>query len=116
MPPEGRTSNGLVVTLLNGVLIVEQTFDRQFVSTLIPAEGSGLEKKTITTKQVGVEVEIKMFVNAVQAAKEGRENKEENFGEPRGALWDLSVVEAMLKSNGKEINLESLIKGERSGR
>lgn len=111
MPPEGRTSNGLVVTLLNGVLIVEQTFDRQFVSTLIPAEGSGLEKKTITTKQVGVEVEIKMFVNAVQAAKEGRENKE-NFGEPRGALWDLSVVEAMLKSNGKEINLESLIKGE----
>lgn len=112
MPPEGRTSNGLVVTLLNGVLTVEQTFDRQFVSTLIPAEGSGLEKKTITTKQVGVEVEIEMFVNAVQAAKEGRENKEENFGKPRGALWDLSVVEAMLKSDGKEINLESLIKGE----
>ncbi|OWT39076.1 NAD-binding Rossmann fold oxidoreductase family protein [Cryptococcus neoformans Bt1] len=112
MPPEGRTSNGLVVTLLNGVLTIEQTFDRQFITTLIPAEGSGLEKKTITTKQVGVEVEIEMFVNAVQAVKEGRENKEENFGEPRGALWDLSVLEAMLKSDGKEINLESLVKGE----
>ncbi|WVQ81941.1 hypothetical protein IAT38_004068 [Cryptococcus sp. DSM 104549] len=111
MPHEGQTANGLTITCLHGTLSVLLTPNREFVATLIPANGSGLEKQEKRSGMEGVQVEIGMFARAVGDVKAGRKVGEEDFGEPRGAIWDLAVVEGMLKSGGKPVELEALLKG-----
>ncbi|ODO05492.1 hypothetical protein I350_04543 [Cryptococcus amylolentus CBS 6273] len=109
LPSSAQTPNGLYITLLNGFLSIESSptlESSEWVAKFAPAQGSGLEAKEKTSQMEGVEVEIGMFANAVAAQKEGKENGEQNFGEPRGALWDLGMLEAMLNSNGAETKIE----------
>ncbi|WWD18996.1 hypothetical protein CI109_103453 [Kwoniella shandongensis] len=112
--PETRTPNGLIITYLNGVAkIVSDPKTREWIFNIYPANGSSVEKVEKRGSPEGVEVEIKHFANAIQAIKDGKKDGGvENYGEPRGALWDLAVIEGMLKSEGKELNLDQLIKGE----
>lgn len=106
---EGKRPNGLYVTLLNGILKVEMPVGkREWQITLIPSKDSKLEKIEKRGKTEGVEVEIEQFGKAVLAKKQGKEYQE-NFGEPRGALWDLAIVQALLESNGKPIDIAQLI-------
>jgi len=60
-------------------------------------------------KASGVEVEIAAFGRAIECINKGVENEEENWGDVRGGLWDISVIEALLTSQGKEIVLEDSI-------
>ncbi|ODN92763.1 NAD-binding Rossmann fold oxidoreductase [Cryptococcus wingfieldii CBS 7118] len=106
LPPSAQTPNGLYITLLNGFFSIESSLTREWVAKFVPAQGSGLEAKEKRSQMEGVEVEIGMFAKAVAAQKEGKESGEQNFGEPRGALWDLGMLEAMLNSNGAETKIE----------
>ncbi|KAK8854856.1 hypothetical protein IAR55_003595 [Kwoniella newhampshirensis] len=111
-PPETRSPNGLTITFLNGVATLISSPSREWIFNIYPASGSGVEKVEKKGNPEGVEVEIRMFAQAIKALKEGKKDDEKDYGDPRGALWDLAVIEGMLKSEGKELNLEKLIKGE----
>jgi len=80
--------------------------------TLTGAEGSGVKDTEKESKGCGVEVEIKMFANAVAETKAGKEPSEENYGEPRDTMWDLALIEACLSSEGKEVVLDQLMQGQ----
>jgi predicted dehydrogenase len=113
IPEEHRQPNGITVTCLNGQVTVRQVgfVTREWVVTLTAARDSGIESGMWAEKWSGVDREVGMFARAVSAAKAGRENAEENFAEPRGALWDLAVIEACLTSNGNAVDIEKLIAG-----
>ncbi|WWC63242.1 uncharacterized protein I303_105842 [Kwoniella dejecticola CBS 10117] len=121
LPPHKAVINGLRINTLNGLVEVtcqfnEETKARDFILEVTPANsnsngnGSKFEASKSSGPMDGVEIEIKMFSNAITDAKNGKTTKEEDdYGKPRDALWDLGVLEAMLESNGKELKVESLI-------
>lgn len=47
----------------------------------------------------GVQKEIGYFIDVVNG------KKDEGFGDPRGALMDVALIEAALKSDGKPVTL-----------
>ena len=109
---EKKQSNGLVVTTTNAQVTVESKGGKWVVS-VAGSKGSGVEDAVKEGKSEGVEVEVGMFARAVAAVKEGKggDGGEKNHGEPRGAMWDLAVIEACLTSEGKSVDLERLIAG-----
>lgn len=66
--------------------------------------GKSAEKGGQVFKVVGVEEEVKQFAEAVLGQSEGKVN----WGEPRGALWDVAAMEAGLTSEGRLIELTAL--------
>ena len=110
LPSEFKVPGGLVVTTLHAQVVIEQKGGK-WVITTTGAKDSGVKSETKDGPSEGVEVEVGMFGRAVVAAKQGHSANEEDYGTPRGALWDLAVVEACLTSNGKPINVEELIAG-----
>ena len=73
------------------------------------AEGSGVKNELREEKPSGVETEIGAFGRAIECVKKGVENDEENWGDVRGGLWDIAVIEALLTSQGSEVVLEDAI-------
>ena len=104
--PEGHTTNGMYIVCENATLQLIQTTKRTWIVKLVGAEKSGVENVEKEAQQEGVPVEIAMFGKAVSEAKAGQKQSQENWAEPRNSLWDLAVIEAMLNSEGKEIQLE----------
>ncbi|WVQ68145.1 uncharacterized protein L199_006351 [Kwoniella botswanensis] len=115
IPQDKALPNGLRITFLNAVVDVqsgfkEQTNERTFSIEVIPGEGTGVKAFKKEGKMDGVKVEIDHFAKAIQALKDGNkidEDAESNYAKPRDSLWDLAVLEAMLKSNGKEVNVDA---------
>lgn len=73
------------------------------------AKDSGVKNELKEGKPSGVDVEIGAFGRAIEAVKAGQENPEENWGDVRGGLWDVALIEALLTSQGKEVVLEQAI-------
>ncbi len=110
LPNESKIQGGLVVTTVNGQVVVGQKGGKWVVTTT-GAKDSDVKDETKEGPGEGVKVEVGMFARAVAAVKEGKKNDEKDLGTPRGAMWDLAVIEALLTSNGKTVELESLISG-----
>jgi hypothetical protein len=109
IPAEGKSGNGLFVTCLNGSVNIQSLPNGKLSARVTGAEGSGVKNEYKEEKASGVEVEIAAFGRAIECITKGVENKEENWGDVRGGLWDISVIEALLTSQGKEIVLEDSI-------
>jgi hypothetical protein len=109
IPAEGKSGNGLFVTCLNGSVNIQSLPNGKLSVRVTGAEGSGVKNEYKEEKASGVEVEIAAFGRAIECVNKGVENKEENWGDVRGGLWDISVIEALLTSQGKEIVLEDSI-------
>lgn len=113
LPEEERDSGGLTVSCLNGVVTLKNIgYPRKWVVKVVGAEGSQVKTQQYEGDSEGVKVEVGMYARAVAAAKDGKQPTEENWAEPRGALWDLAVIEACLKSDGKEVDLDKLVGGQ----
>jgi hypothetical protein len=98
------------VTCLNGTLSVLGSRKGSWELTVTPAEGSEVKAIKESAESRGVAEEIGMFCRAVENLKEGKEVEEKNHGKPRGALRDLAVIQAMLSSDGKVVNVDDLVK------
>jgi hypothetical protein len=109
IPSEGKSGNGLFITCLNGSVLISSLPNGQLSIRVTGAEGSGVKSEVKEGKPSGVESEIGAFGRAVACVKEGKENQEENWGDVRGGLWDIAVIEALLTSQGKEVVLEESI-------
>lgn len=102
-PAEGANPGyGLFITLENGTVSIEME-GGEFQVNLIGAEGSSVKTRKIEGEGTGIKEEVEQFARAT------RGSEEVNRGEPKDALWDLAVIQALLTSNGKEIDLKSLI-------
>lgn len=65
---------------------------------------SGTEREDVIDEPMrGVELELASFFTVTS------EGKEDGLGSPRGALRDVALIEAALKSNGNLIDLENLV-------
>lgn len=105
--PLGTTINFI---LLNAAIEVTRGPGGWTIKVLTTSEevksfaGKAAEDSGETFEVVGVEVEVQQFAEAVLGSGEGKPN----LGEPREALYDLSVIEAALNSEGKSVELASL--------
>jgi len=70
-------------------------------------EGEELKEveEVIDEEQTSVQSEIASFLEALKG-------KDDGLGEPRGALKDVAIIEASLKSEGQPIDLKKLVKEE----
>ena len=108
VPNEKKPLSGMDITTTNAQITVKRGGSGWEVS-VSGAKGSDVEDQTFEGPSEGVKVEIAMFGRAVGEAKEGKSFSEEDLGTPRGALWDLAVIEACLTSNGKPVELAPLV-------
>ena len=107
--PESRAPQGLTVTCLNAVVSITNT-NRFWTLEVVPADGSSVKAIKESAPATGVEVELGMFARAVAAVKGGKSVvKEEDLGSPRGTMWDVAVIQALLTSNGHKVELEGLV-------
>lgn len=104
LPEEARRPEGLFVTTLNGAVHIIHE-GRNYVVKVFGANGSGVKTEERRSAEKGVEVELKEFVEAIEGKSEGKPDN----GDVRGALWDVALIEALLTSEGKEVNLEALL-------
>jgi predicted dehydrogenase len=109
IPSEGKSGNGLFITCLNGSVLISSLPNGKLSIRVTGAEGSGVKNELREEKPSGVEAEIGAFGRAIDCAKRGVENDEENWGDVRGGLWDIAVIEALLTSQGSEVVLEDAI-------
>lgn len=107
---EGKSGNGIFITCLNGSVNVNFLSTGIISVRVTGAEGSGVKDEVKEGKPSGVDVEIGAFGRAIAAKKDGKEDTEENWGDVRGGLWDVAVIEALLTSQGEKIVLEDHIK------
>lgn len=107
--PSTRTPNGLTITTLNAVVSVTQTPKREWVLKVIPGKGTDVQPKEEAKGVDGVENELRDFVSAVNATREGKElDGKALAGYPTGPLWDVGFIQALLTSQGKPVELASL--------
>lgn len=112
-PPATRAPQGLVVTCKDAVLRITNQA-RVWTLQVIPGANTGVEALEETQKALGVETEVGTFARVVKARKDGggsgpAEDDDEKRGDPRGALWDLAVIQAMLNSNGQKKDINELL-------
>ena len=110
LPAERKVQSGLVVTTTKAQVVVSQKSGK-WVVEVTGAKDSDVENASKEGAGCGVEVEVGMFGRAVGAVKEGKKVSEPDYGTPRGALWDVAMIEACLTSDGKVVDLEKLIEG-----
>lgn len=109
IPAEAKSGNGLFITCLNGSVLIQFLPTGSIQVRVTGSEGSGVKNEVKEGKPSGVDVEIGAFGRAIAAAKAGKENPEKDWGDVRGGLWDVAVIEALLTSQGKAIDLEEAI-------
>lgn len=109
IPAEGKSGNGLFITCLNGSVNIASLPNGKLSVRVTGAEGSNVKNEYKEERPSGVDVEIAAFGRAITCLKDGVENQEENWGDVRGGLWDISVIQALLTSQGKEVVLEDSI-------
>lgn len=100
--------NGLYISCLHGRVELLNA-NGEWTCNVFGAKESGVKDESKSGKADGVPNECNFFARAVASRKAGQDiNQEEDLGNPRGPMWDVSVIEAMLTSNGKEVDLEQL--------
>ncbi|KAL1858281.1 hypothetical protein VTK73DRAFT_7865 [Phialemonium thermophilum] len=99
--PNGRLV--LHVACLNGKVLIEFE-DGIFSVKTVPAAGSAVKEQLFEGPHTGVAVEVDMFGRAIRNA-----GSEEHYGHPRDATWDLAVIQALVSSDGKEVDLPTLV-------
>lgn len=101
---------GLVVTCLNGVVRLDggaqwtvrvESEDADVVAAFEAATKDQGEAFSSS----GVAEEVAQFARAVLGQGQGEPNR----AEPRGALWDLALLEGCLTSDGKVVDLTTLV-------
>ncbi len=112
LPASAKAPNDLRITCLNGTMTILQKPNQLWNVKIVGAEGSDVKEVEKESKASGVEVEIAVFARAVAERKEGKQASEENYGEPRDAMWDLALIQAFLTSDGKEVILDNLLNGQ----
>ncbi|WRT68312.1 uncharacterized protein IL334_005288 [Kwoniella shivajii] len=110
IPAEYQPTNSLKITFLNGIMEVKGVNSprRGWAVKIVPSQGSSLKPVDTDGPYEGVDVEIKMFAEAITSLKNGNDVGED-YGTPRGAIWDLAVLQALLDSNGKEVSVDELL-------
>lgn len=103
IPFESKRPSGLFVTTLNGAVHVMKE-GKNFVAKVIGAKGSEVKDDQQSGPEQGVEIELKHFAGAIAGEKDVPD-----YGDVRGALWDLSLIEALLTSEGRELNLGEMM-------
>jgi hypothetical protein len=98
----------LTITCLNGNVRLEggQKWTVKVESEdeeVVKAAGAAAQGDGEAFPSTGVEEEVAQFAKAVL-----KQGDEVNRAEPRGALWDLSLLEACLTSDGKLVDLTKL--------
>lgn len=106
--PEFRPPS-LAITCLNGTVRLEggQKWTVKVESedeNVVKAAGAAAQGEGQAFPSTGVAEEVAQFARA--ALKQGNEV---NRAEPRAALWDLSLLEACLTSDGKLVDLTKLV-------
>lgn len=96
---EGTPGSSLEITCLNCIVYIDR-FRLSWKVHVKPREGSDVKEERFEGPLDGLRVQAESFARAIKG------KGEPNPGEPRAALWDLEFIEAMLKSNAKEIQLE----------
>lgn len=101
-------SNGLYVTCLNGRVELTNA-DGKWTCRVFGAKDSQIKDEEKAGKVDGVANECEYWARAIQAQKDGKPaNEAEALGDPRGPMWDVAVIEALLTSDGKAVDLEQL--------
>ncbi|RSH95811.1 hypothetical protein EHS25_000903 [Saitozyma podzolica] len=95
------TPYGVVVTCVNGIVSVLQS-SAGWTLRVEPHKGSDVKSLEFTGPVQGVQVEVDMFVRAIQG------ERGPNYGNPRDTLWDVAFIQACLDSGGNQIILSSL--------
>jgi hypothetical protein len=98
------------IACVNGTVTIEEKAS-EWILTTEGVAGSGVKSQVVTSEKLGVPVEKDMFGRAVMSAKVGSAEQERNFGEPRGAAWDLALIEACFTSAGSRVSLDDLLEG-----
>ena len=103
--PDTEPNGELVfkIACLNGKVIIG-FLDGKFSVKLIPAANSGIKEQQFAGPPTGIAVEVDMFARAIRGVKD-----EEQYGRPKDAMYDLAVIQALLCSDGKEIDLTELV-------
>ena len=103
-PAEGtKPGYGLFITLEHAEVSIEMDGSR-FIVNLIPTNESGVERVKIQEESTGIKEEVEQFARATRGC-----SGEVNRGSPEDALWDLAVIQALLTSDGRPIDLAGLI-------
>ena len=105
--PESRPTQGLTVTCANAVVSITNV-NRLWTFKVTPSQGTDIKGVQERSQANGVEVELNAIAKAIEAAKAGQPVPDD-LGNPRGPLWDLAAIEALLTSNGRKIELAELI-------
>ena len=103
--PDTKPNGHLVLNIacLNGKVLIE-FLDGMFSVKTTPAAGSGVKEQHLQGPHTGVAVEVDMFGRAIRGI-----GGEDQYGRPRDAMWDLALIQALLSSDGKEVDLPTLI-------
>lgn len=101
---------GLVVTCLNGVVRLEggaqwTVHVESEDADVVAAFEAATKEQGEAFPSSGVVEEVVQFATAVL----GQGHGEANRAEPRGALWDLALLEGCLTSEGKVVDLTKLV-------
>ncbi|GHJ89042.1 hypothetical protein NliqN6_5444 [Naganishia liquefaciens] len=99
----------LAITCVNGTLCLQggQQWTVRVESedeSVVRAFGAAADEQGETFPSTGVVEEVAQFARAVLG-----QGKEVNRAEPRGALWDLGLLEGCLTSDGKVVDLTKLV-------
>jgi hypothetical protein len=103
MPEEARRPSGLYVTALNGTVNMIRE-GKDYVTKVTGAIGSDVKNDEMRSQEQGVMVELRDFAAAINGEKDVPDH-----GDVRGALWDVALIEALLTSEGKELNLKEML-------
>lgn len=103
-PQTGRCPNELYIVAEHATLRIINA-GAKWTVTLTPTDASGLKPVHLEGPATGIEHELVDFAQDVAAGIEGRVNEVPNIAEPSSALWDLSFIEAALKSDGQKVEI-----------
>ncbi|TFK31430.1 oxidoreductase family protein [Crucibulum laeve] len=112
--PTRPQADGIIITGSQGYISVNTVYSSSGGPPVIRIKTTRLvkvddkEKEEVDEEEVvskGVEAELASFFKAVEG------KAEDGLGEPREALKDVAFIQAGLESEGKEVDLEALVKG-----
>ncbi|KAL1413381.1 hypothetical protein Q8F55_001143 [Vanrija albida] len=110
-PRASRPPNELYVVAEHATLRLVN-HGRSWTVELTPGAGTPAKAAFKEGKVSGVEAELAAFGDAVRAAVDGAHDAQTNFGSPEDALWDLAFIQAALGSDGREVSIEGVARGE----
>jgi hypothetical protein len=109
-PQESRRPLGLTITCVNAVVEVQVVSSpaKQWTLRVIPGAGTDVKAQEQSGSADGVENELKAFAASVAASKGGKAGNDD-AGYPTGPMWDVALIQALLTSNGKPVEVNSLL-------